>query len=144
MEACIHLTKSEKEYLSNFAKSGKRNAKEIEHAYILLALNKKKPTSAIIDFYETSRTTIWRIRNKYIEKGLDAALTDAPRSGQPSKYSDKGEAEIVALACTQAPAGRARWTLRLMEQELRKRDELKTVNRETIRLVLKKRNVSLG
>jgi putative transposase len=144
METSIRLSKSEKEYLSNFVKSGKRNAKEIEHAYILLALNKKKPISAIIDFYEASRTTIWRIKSKYIENGLDAALTDAPRSGQPSKYSDKGEAEIVALACTQAPTGRARWTLRLMEQELRKRDELKTVNRETIRLVLKKRNVSLG
>jgi putative transposase len=140
----ILLTEEDKGFLKEFVKTGKRNAKEIEHGYILLALNNKKSISGIMDFYEVGRTTIWRIKNKYIEFGLEAALKDAPRSGQPNKYSGKGEAEIVALACTQAPPGRSRWTLRLMEQELHKRDGTKTVTRETIRLVLKKRNVSLG
>ena len=61
-----------------------------------------------------------------------------------NKYDEKGEAEIVALACTKAPTGRARWTLKLMESELRNRNGMETINRETIRLTLKKRNVSLG
>lgn len=140
----IQLSADDKRFLREFVKSGKRNAKEIEHAYILLALNKEKAFLEIMDFYEVSRTTIWRIKNRYIENGLDAALKDEPRSGQPNKYSGKGEAEIVALACTEAPIGRARWTLRLMEQVLRNRDEMKTITRETIRLVLKKNDVSLG
>ncbi len=133
------LSTGDKTFLSDYVKSGKRNAKEIEHGYILLALNKNKSMLEIMDFYEVSRSTIWRVKKKYIKSGLDAALKDAPRSGQPPKYRGKGEAEIVALACTQAPTGRARWTLRLMVQELRKRESMKTITLETIRLVLKKK-----
>ena len=144
MGTTIKLLTKDKSYLKNFVKTGKRSSREIEHAYILLSLEKKKPYAEIMDFYEVSRATIWLIKNKYIKNGLEAALKDAPRSGQPSKYKEKEEAEIVALACTQAPSGRARWTLRLMEQELQKINGLETINRETIRLTLKKRNVSLG
>lgn len=138
------LKTKDRNYLKDFIKLGKQNAKEIEHGYILLALEKKKSSSEIMDFYFVSRTTIWRIKNKYLEYGLEAALKDAPRPGQPIKYNEKGEAEIVALACTNAPTGRARWTLKLMENELRNRNGMETINRETIRLTLKKRNVSLG
>lgn len=138
------LKTKDRNYLNGFIKSGKQNAKEIEHGYILLALEKKKSCSEIMDFYFVGRTTIWRIKNKYLEFGLETALKDAPRSGQPIKYNEKGEAEIVALACTKAPKGRARWTLKLMEKELRNRNGMETINRETIRLTLKKRNVSLG
>ncbi len=144
MRTAIKLLTKDKSYLNEFVKTGKRSSKEIEHAYILLALEKKKSFAEIMDFYEVSRTTVWLIKNKYIKNGLEAALKDAPRSGQPPKYKEKEEAEIVALACTEAPSGRARWTLRLMEQELQKINGLGTINRETIRLTLKKRNVSLG
>lgn len=144
MSVNFKLKAKDKNYLNSFIKSGKQSAKEIEHGYILLALEKKKSCSEIMDFYFVGRTTIWRIKNKYIEYGLETALKDAPRSGQPMKYNEKEEAEIVALACTKAPLGRARWTLKLMENELRNRDGMETINRETIRLTLKKRNVSLG
>lgn len=144
METNFKLKTKDKNYLKDFIKSGKQNAKEIERGYILMALDKEKSCSEIMDFYFVGRTTIWRIKNKYVEYGLEAALKDTPRSGQPIKYNEKGEAEIVALACTKAPAGRARWTLKLMESELRNRNGMETINRETIRLTLKKRNVSLG
>lgn len=144
MRTTINLFTKDKNYLKAFVKTGKRSSKEIEHAYILLALEKKKSIAEIMDFYEVSRTTVWLLKNKYIKNGLEAALKDAPRSGQPLKYNEKEEAEIVALACTEAPLGRTRWTLRLMEQELKKINGLGTINRETIRLTLKKRNVSLG
>ena len=144
MTTNFKLKAKDKNYLKGFIKSGKQNAKEIEHCYILLALDKKKSSSEIADFYFVGRTTIWRIKNKYVEYGLEAAIKDAPRPGQPIKYDEKGEAEIVALACTKAPTGRARWTLKLMETELRNRNGMETINRETIRLTLKKRNVNLG
>ncbi len=144
METNFKLKTKDKNYLKDFIKSGKQNAKEIERGYILMALDKEKSCSEIMDFNFVGRTTIWRIKNKYVEYGLEAALKDTPRSGQPIKYNEKGEAEIVALACTKAPAGRARWTLKLMESELRNRNGMETINRETIRLTLKKRNVSLG
>ena len=144
MTTNFKLKTKDKNYLKSFIKSGKQNVKEIEHSYILLALDKKKASSEITDFYFVGRTTIWRIKNKYVEYGLEAAIKDAPRPGQPIKYDEKGEAEIVALACTKAPTGRARWTLKLMETELRNRNGMETINRETIRLTLKKRNVNLG
>ena len=144
MKTNFKLKTKDKTYLEGFIKTWKQNAKEIEHGYILLALEKKKKCSEIMDFYFVARTTIWRIKNKYIEQGLEAAIKDAPRSGQPVKYNEKEEAEVVALACTQSPVGRARWTLKLMEAELKGRKGMEIINRETIRLTLKKRNVSLG
>jgi len=144
MIANFQLTTKDRNYLKGFIKSGKQNAKEIAHGYILLSLEKQKSCSEIMDFYFVSRTTIWRIKTNYVEYGLETALKDAPRSGQPIKYNEKGEAEIVALACTKSPTGRGRWTLKLMENELRNRNGMETINRETIRLTLKKRNVSLG
>ena len=144
MKANFKLKAKDRKHLMSFIKSGKQNAKEIEHAYILLALDREKSCADIMDFYFVGRTTIWRIKNKYIEYGLETALKDAARPGQPIKYKNKEESEIVALACTQAPSGRARWTLKLMETELQNRIGMETINRETIRLTLKKRNVNLG
>jgi putative transposase len=73
-----------------------------------------------------------------------AAIKEEARPGQPIKYNERQKAEIVATACTKAPEGRSRWTLKLLEKELKKREGMGTINRETIRLTLKKTNVSLG
>lgn len=144
MRTAFKLSTRDKKYLKVFVKTGKRSSRAIEHGYILLALDKQKLISEIMDFYEVSRTTIWLIKKRYLKNGLEAALKDAPRSGQPAKYKEKGEAEVIALACTKAPEGRARWALRLMVKELQKIPGLETINRETIRLILKKKDVNLG
>jgi transposase len=144
MREKITLKKKEIKQLKLFVKKGVRNARELERGYVLLALHKKKKIEDIADFYMVSRTSVWRLKSKYETEGLDKALKDDPRSGQPQKYKDKEEAEIVALACTDAPEGRARWTLDLMKQKLQKQQGLQTINRETIRLTLKKNNVNLG
>lgn len=81
---------------------------------------------------------------KFFKDGLEMALREKPRSGQPKKYGQKQEAEVVALACSDAPKGRARWTLELMEEALGHKKGFETINRESIRLILKKTNVSLG
>ena len=138
------LKTKDRKFLINLSKTGNRNSREFERAYILLALDKGKKHCEIEDFYNISRITIWRVKNKYLEDGIPDAIQDEARSGQPAKYSDKNKAEIIALACSKAPEGRARWTLRLLEQTLHKRKGMKTINRETIRLLLKKTNVSLG
>jgi putative transposase len=140
----IKLKKDELKFLSAFVKAGIRNSKEFERAYILLALHKGKKHSEIEDFYNVSRITIWRVKKKYGESGARIAIKEEARPGQPVKYGEKQEAEIVATACTKAPEGRVRWTLKLLEKELKKRQGMETINRETIRIVLKKKNVSLG
>lgn len=140
----IKLKPKDKEYLLQFTKTGLRNSKEFERAYILLALDKGKKHEDIEDFYNVSRITIWRIKKKYINQGLQEALIDNPRSGQPLKYEDTDKAEIIALACSSAPQGRSRWTLRLLEETIQRNKEMKPISRETIRLLLKKTNVNLG
>jgi transposase len=69
---------------------------------------------------------------------------DKPRSGQPRKYTERQEAEIMAQACASPPEGRARWSVRLLTEELRKQKGFETINRENVRLVLKKRRLGLG
>lgn len=138
------LTKKDREFLETMTKTGKRNSREFEHAYILLALDKGKKHELIEEFYNVSRITVWRVKNKYKKCGVLEAVKDIPRPGQPPKYKEKEKAEIIALACSKAPEGRSRWTIELLEKALRQRNGLETITRETIRLVLKKTNVSLG
>ena len=88
--------------------------------------------------------TIWRVKNKYKKVGAQGAIKDELHPGQPPKYKEKEKAEIVSLACTKAPAGRSRWTIELLEKTLKQQEGMQTINRETIRLTLKKMNVSLG
>ena len=140
----IKLKDKELKFLLMNTKTGNRNSKEFERSYILLALHKGKKYSEIEDFYNVSRITIWRVKKKYKEFGVQEAIKDEARPGQPIKYDEKQKAEIIATACTKAPEGRVRWTLKLLEKELKKRNGMETINRETIRLTLKKTNVNLG
>ena len=132
------------EFLTNLTKTGSRNSREFERAYILLALDKGKKHEDIEDFYNVSRITIWRVKNKYLKSGVQDAIRDESRPGQPLKYKDKEKANIIALACSNAPEGRSRWTIRLLEKSLKQQKGMETINRESIRLLLKKTNVSLG
>jgi len=143
-EMTFKLKLKDREFLTNLTKTGNRNSREYERAYILLALDKGKKPVEITDFYNVSRITVWRVKRNYLTGGVNRAIQDDQRSGQPIKYDDKVKADIIALACSQAPEGRSRWTIRLMEKTLRLEYGLETINRETIRLLLKKTNVSLG
>ena len=90
------------------------------------------------------RTALWRTRAAYCQGGLEYALHDLPRPGQPRKYQTDQEAEVVALACSAPPGGRKRWTVRLLTAAARERPQLANVNRETVRQMLKKTLVSPG
>ncbi len=138
------LSDSDYTQLHQFVKTGKKSGKELERAYILLALHQKKGYKEIEEYYYVNRTTIWRTACNYREHGLAYALTDNNRTGQPRKYSDKQEAEIIALACSESPQGRKRWTIRLLTEHLQKKMGMETINRESVRLILKKTNLSLG
>ena len=122
------LKTRDREFLTNLTKTGSRNSREFERAYILLALDKGKKHDEIQDFYNVSRITIWRIKRNYMEAGVVGAIQDEPRSGQPIKYDEKIKADIVALACSKAPEGRSRWTLRSLENTLKIEHSLETIN----------------
>ena len=90
------------------------------------------------------RTAIWRTRSAYVERGLDYALHDVARTGQPQKYGTDQQAEIVALACSAPPSGAKRWTIQLLTKAVRRRSKLRTISRESIRLFLEKTTASPG
>jgi putative transposase len=134
----IILKNSEVKFLTNFIKKGLRNARSLTRARILLLANQGKRDTEIAKTLGVGRSTALRIRKRYLEEGLQSALVDKPRSGQPEKYSQKHFAEIIALACTKPPEGRKRWSLVLLCEELRIKEGFETINKETIRLILKK------
>lgn len=140
----IKLTRKEIIFLRKYKKTEHRSLREHNRANILLLLHKGKKESDIADFLDVERTTIWRTKQKYLQEGIKEALEEKERSGQPVKYNDSLKAEVIATACSKSPEGRSRWTLKLLTDTLKKQKGLSTINRETIRLILKKTNVSLG
>lgn len=140
----IQLKENEIKFLEKFVKSGKRKAKEIYRANTLLLANKGEKETKTAEILSVHRQTVWRVKKRYLKGGLESALKDEPRSGQPKKYTEKHEAEIIALACSKAPEGFEKWSLELMTAELKKMGGFETINRESIRLVLKKAKQNHG
>ena len=140
----IHLTEEHKSALKAFRSKGQHMSREISRAHILLALDEKVPESLIMQVLGVGRTAIWRTRSAYVEKGLDYALRDVARPGQPRQYGTDQQAEIVALACSAPPKGAKRWTIRSLTKAVHRRPKLKNISRESIRRFLKKTTASPG
>lgn len=144
MPTQLKLTKKEVEFLENKRKAGNLSLRKFNRINILLLLHKGKRNSEIEDFLDVDRITIWRTKRRYLEQGIEKAIEEEERPGQPQKYSTDHETELAALACGPCPSGRKRWTIRLLAETLKVKPGFETINRETVRLVLKKMNVSLG
>ena len=144
MVGVIKLKEDEVKFLRDFVKKGHKSARELTRARILLLTNQQKGDTEIAERLEVGRNTVWRTKKRYREEGLQSALTEKPRPGQPKKYTERHEAEIIAQACTKSPDGRKRWSLTLLTEEMRKKEGFETINRESIRLILKKAKQSRG
>jgi len=140
----IKLKKEERKFLQEFLKRGTQKVRTIARANVLLLLDEGWEINIISKMLTVHRQRIWRIKKRFLEEGLNSALDEKPRSGQPIKYTKKHEAEIIAQACTKAPKGRKKWTIRLLTKELKKKKGFRKINRESIRLVLKKTRLNLG
>lgn len=140
----ITLPDEEMDYLNTFVKKGKKSARELTRAHILLMVNNGRIETEIKDILGISRATVSNVKKRYREAGIQTALTEKQRPGQPKKYTERQEAEIIAQACTESPSGSKRWTLILLTEEMNKKKGFETINRETIRLILKKAKLNLG
>lgn len=130
----FQLEEGEYDFLHDFVKKSKEELRAI----ILLLLNKGISNIEIANLLDIHPNTVSRIKNKYLNEGVNIALFDKPRSGQPQKYGDREEAEIIALACSNPPQGRKLWSIRLITETLKEQKGFESINRETVRLVLKK------
>ena len=144
MSLPIKLNKKEVLYLESQKRLPNLSTRKYNRINILLLLNKGKKPSEIEDFLAVDRITVWRTRVRYQEQGVENALVEDDRPGQPVKYGTDQDSELAALACGPCPEGRKRWTIRLLTSTLKTKPGFKTVNRESVRLALKKMNVSLG
>ena len=140
----ITLSVEDRKFLEQFVKKGTKKARAIARAKVLIFANEGYSNNEISTMTSVHRQGIWRIKKRFSEEGLQFILNEKPRSGQPKKYSNKQKAEIIAMACTKPPKGRERWSLRLLTERMKRREDFKTINRETIRLILKKATLNLG
>jgi transposase len=140
----VNLTEDEREYLAQLVRKGKPSARKVSRARVLMLADAGKTDEEIRAVLQTSVSTICRIRTRFVEEGLDAALTERERSGAPRKLEGKQEAYLLALASSSPPAGRDRWTLQLLADRLVELSVVPAISDETVRLRLKKARSSLG
>jgi len=146
----VTLTEEERRVLHAMLSRGKAAARKLMHARILLKADAGEGgpawnDEAIAQGLEVGRATVERVRKEFVEEGFDAALERRkPRRQYRRKLDGDGEAHLIALACSEAPEGRSRWTLRLLAERMVVLEHVDHLSYETVREVLKKTNSSLG
>jgi transposase len=111
---------------------------------ILLRSDAGQADAAVADSLGITPNTVANVRQRFAIEGLDAALTEKPRSGGPAKLDGKAEAVVIALACSPAPDGRTVWTAGLLANRLVELRIVESVSEDTILRVLKKATSSRG
>src|SRR5919106_2897420 len=114
----VDLTVEEREQLLQLIRRGKPAARKIARARMLLKADAGLTDSKIAGALHVGTATVGRVRQRFVEEGLDRALREKPRLGQRRKLTGKQEAHVIAVACSPAPEGQARWTLRLLAAQV--------------------------
>jgi transposase len=146
----VTLTKEERDQLTEMTRTGTHAARKIIHALILLNVDRgphyeSQTNEDICKVLKIGMRTIDRVKKRFVEEGLDAALKMAPTSRIYDKLVDGDmEAHLIALACGEPPKGFARWSLRLLADKLVELRYADGISYETVRRTLKKTNLSLG
>jgi len=122
---------------------GKEKARALTRCRILLLADKGETDSRIIEALGTVRNTVRQARRRYVKEGINAAIYERPRSGAPKKFSGRQMARITALACSKAPQGHSRWSLRLLADKVVELKLVDDISYKTIERTLKKTNLSL-
>jgi homeodomain-containing protein len=141
----VNLSGEERDRLEEFIRKGKRPAQLLTKARILLkadisAAGEGWSDSRIAEALDTSVTTVERTRRQLVEEGFEAALTRKynPKSARPNIFDGAAEAKLIALTCGPAPAGHAKWSLRLLEQKVVELHIVESASDNTIGRTLKK------
>lgn len=139
----VHLPPQERKTLIAVVSKGRNKAAVIRRAHILLKTDEGKTDAQISEVLYISEQTVRRTRLRYCEEGLQSALEDKPHPQPEPKLDEEKEAYLIALACSKPPAGRKRWTLKLLARQLITDGIVEHIVPETVRLTLKK-TVSRG
>jgi transposase len=137
----VTLTEAERSELQGLVAKGSRLARRVKKAQILLAADNGATDDEVARFLVVGTSTVSRTKKRFVEEGVEAALSDRPRPGADRKLSAKDEALLVATACTKPPPGRARWTLELLAGELVRLTEHEGLSTETVRRRLHEKDI---
>jgi hypothetical protein len=143
----VVLNEEQRQHLKKITSSGKVSARQMKRAKILLKsdLQMNWPYERIMEAFDVSAVTIAKVRKTFVEQGLEVALQRKKPDREYEHILDgEGEAHLIALACSEPPAGRAKWSLRLLQDRFVKLGHADSISYETIRRVLKKTNSSPG
>jgi putative transposase len=146
--SAVKLTPDQRHELEMFVTRGKKSAREITRARILLLAQDGRRVTDIAQTLGVSRGTIYNVCQKYKAKKartrLVEVLKEEPRSGRPLKLDSRVEAQVTLIACSDPPAGQARWTLQLIADKLVRLGVTDSISHESVRQLLKKTSSSPG
>lgn len=138
----IQLSEQERIRLQKIIRSGKDKARKITRCRILLLADEKngKTDEEISDALNVCLATIFTIRRRYSLEGLERAIGEGTRSGQPPKFKGRAAAKITAIACSTPPDGQARWSLRLLADRAVELKIVESISHQSVSNILKKTN----
>lgn len=143
----VTLTEEERQSLEHLISRGKGAARKLLHARILLKADETIGwgDEKISEALDVSLSTIGRVRQRFVEEGVEAALErKAPNRVYQRRLDGEQEAHLVALVCSPPPDDQGRWTLKLLADKMVELDYVESVSKETVRQTLKKMNLSPG
>jgi transposase len=145
----VELTSEERKQLQQLVKKGKVPGYKIRHAQMLLKTvqgNKGPgwPDVQVAEVFAAHVTTVERLRKRFVEQGLEAALERNKRDNYTRKLDGDAEAHLIAIACSKPPAGRSEWSLRLLADRLVELSVVDSISYMTVSRTLKKTNLSRG
>ena len=137
----VRLTPKQRDQLQHLVRAGKGSARVIIRARILLKTDEGWSAPQVAEALDVAEGTVFRIKRRLAEEGLEGVLKDRPQAHRYRKLDDRGEAHLIALACTE---GHDHWTLRSLAGKVVKLGLAPSLSHETVRLHLKKTPSSRG
>lgn len=142
--AIVRLTDEQRADLNRRLERDALKGRQRRRHEILLLADQGQTDEQIVTATGASRSTVERLRQRFTREGLQPALTERKRCGAPAKLDGKQEALLIALACSQAPEGQAKWTARLLANRAVEMEVVESISESSIRRLLKKTRSNRG
>jgi transposase len=140
----VRLVAEQREELQRLIRVGKHPARVTARARILLKSDDGWPAPQVAEALDVALGTVYRVKQRFTEEGLAGVLKDRPQANRRRKLDDRGEAHLIALACSPPPAGHDHWTLRLLAGKVVELGLTPSMSHEGVRQRLKKTPSSRG
>ena len=134
----IQLSETEQSSLTQILTKKETSARQQTRARVLDLLACNEPSAQIANLLKVGIATVYNIQKRFLDEGFGAVLKDKPRSGKPPVIKPEEKAKITALACSDAPSGRSRWTLRLLADKSVEMGYIESVSHTEVGRILKK------